>query len=169
MKNKILYFSIFFCTVFQTGFGQSVRLPNLNETFKAADASRQPVNADSILSATKKLTTSLENKARTKREDTLLVLTTERLAYLYYNSRMPQKNPDSMLIYAQKLLKYAQLIHYNNQIFRAYDYISTAFTIKTDYQKALDVGLEAYKLAQNLKGTDLILTTYPLTRIAGSY
>jgi signal transduction histidine kinase len=169
MKNKILYFSIFFCTVFQTGFGQSVRLSNINETFKAADASRQPVNADSILSATKKLTTSLENKARTKREDTLLVLATERLAYLYYNSRIPQKNPDSMLIYSQKLLKYAQIIHYNNQIFRAYDYISTAFTIKTDYQKALDVGLEAYKLAQNLKGNDLILTTYPLTRIAGSY
>ena len=169
MKNKITYFSLLLIGSFNIVFAQSVRLPNLNDTFKAADLAHKPVNADSILSATKNLLFSLEKKQRNKREDTLLVLASERLAYLYYSTRIPQKNPDPMLVYSQKLLKYAKHCGYTINIFRAYDYIATVYAIKTDYQKALDISLEAYKLTANLKGADLILTTYPLTRIASSY
>lgn len=169
MKNRIKYFSILLIVSINIAFSQSVRLPNLNDTFKDADLAHKPVNADSILKATKRLFYSLENKTRSRREDTLLILSAERLAYLYYNSRIPQKNPDSMLVYAQKLLKYAKQTNYTTNIFRAYDYIATVYAIKTEYQKSLDISLEAYKLATNLKGADLILTTYPLTRIASSY
>ena len=169
MKNKITYFSLLLIGTFNIVFAQSVRLPNLNDTFKAADLAHKPVNADIILMATKNLLFSLEKKQRNKREDTLLVLASERLAYLYYSTRIPQKNPDPMLVYSQKLLKYAKHCGYTINIFRAYDYIATVYAIKTDYQKALDISLEAYKLTANLKGADLILTTYPLTRIASSY
>ncbi|RFS16785.1 sensor histidine kinase [Emticicia sp. C21] len=169
MKNAALYFSVLLTIVFANSYAQSVRLPNLNDTFKAADLARKPVNADSIFAATKGLFYSLESKTRNKREDTLIVLAAERIAYMYYNNRIAQKNPDSMMHYAEKLLKYATNIQYNTQIFKAYDYIGIAYTIKTDYQKALDISLEAYKKASDLKGADLILSTYALTRIASSY
>lgn len=169
MKSKLTYFLSLLTAILNLTYSQSVRLPNLNDSFKAADLAHKPVNADSILVATKKLLFSLEQKQRNKREDTLLVLASERLAYLYYSTRIPQKNPDSMLVYSQKLLKYAKQCNYTINVFRAYDYIATVYAIKTDYQKALDVSLEAYKLTANLKGADLILTTYPLTRIASSY
>lgn len=169
MKNTGLYFLLIFAIVFTNGYAQSVRLPNLNDTFKAADLARKPVNADSIFAATKGLFYSLEHKNRNKKEDTLIVLAAERLAYMYYNNRIAQKNPDSMMHYAGKLLKYATDIQYNTQLFRAYDYIGIAYTIKTDYQKALDISLEANKKASTLQGTDLILSTYSLTRIASSY
>jgi signal transduction histidine kinase len=169
MKNRLTYFSALLLVSFHLAFSQSVRLPNLNDTFKMADLAHKPVNSDSILKATKKLFRNLENKSRTKREDTLLILATERLTYLYYNSRIPEKNPDSMLVYAQKLLKYAKQTNYTINVFRAYDYIATVYAIKTEYQKSLDISLEAYKLSTNLNGPDLILTTYPLTRIASSY
>jgi signal transduction histidine kinase len=169
MKNTSLYFSIILTILLSNSYAQSVRLPNLNDTFKAADLARKPINADSIFAATKELFYSLEHKTRNKKEDTLLVLASERLAYMYYNNRVARKNPDSMMHYADKLLKYATNIQYNTQIFKAYDYVAIAYTIKTDYQKALDISLEANKKAINLKGTDLILSTYSLTRIASSY
>lgn len=169
MKNAALYFSFILAIFLSNSYAQSVRLPNLNDTFKAADLARKPVNADSIFAATKGLFYSLEQKNRNKKEDTLIVLAAERLAYMYYNNRIAHKNPDSMMHYAEKLLKYATSIQYNAQIFKAYDYIGIAYTIKTDYQKALDISLEANKRATNLKGADLILSTYSLTRIASSY
>ncbi|MBA4852131.1 ATP-binding protein [Emticicia sp. BO119] len=169
MKNISFYFSIVLTLLYSNSFAQSVRLPDLNDTFKAADLARKPVNADSIFVATKRLFYTLEHKTRNRTEDTLIVLATERLAYMYYNNRIAQKNPDSMMRYAERLLKYATHIQYNAQIFKAYDYIGIAYTIKTDYQKALDISLEANKKAENLKGADLILATYSLTRIASSY
>ena len=169
MKNAALYFSLILAICFSNSYAQSVRLPNLNDTFKAADLARKPVNADSIFAATKGLFYSLEFKTRNKKEDTLIVLAAERLAYMYYNNRIAQKNPDSMMRYAEKLLRYATNIQYNAQIFKAYDYMGIAYTIKTDYQKSLDISLEANKKAADLKGTDLILSTYSLTRIASSY
>jgi signal transduction histidine kinase len=169
MKNAALFFLIILTFSSTGSYAQSVRLPNLNDTFKAADLARKPVNADSIFTATKGLFYSLEHKTKNKKEDTLIVLAAERLAYMYYNNRIAQKNPDSMMHYAERLLKYATNIQYNAQIFKAYDYIAIAYTIKTDYQKALDISLEANKLAATLKGADLILSTYSLTRIASSY
>jgi signal transduction histidine kinase len=169
MNHLSKYCLIFSLALVQFAAAQNSKLPSLSESFRLADLVRKPVNSDSILASTKNLFYSLENKNRNKKEDTLIVLASERLAYLYYNSRIPQKNADSMLLYSEKLLKYATIIKYNSQIFRAYDYISIAYTIKTDYQKALDVSLDSYKLSQNLKGNDLILTTYPLSRIAASY
>ncbi|RYU94466.1 tetratricopeptide repeat-containing sensor histidine kinase [Emticicia agri] len=169
MKNTALYFSIILTLLCSNSYAQSVRLPNLNDTFKAADLARKPINADSIFAATKGLFYSLEYKNRNKREDTLLVLAAERLAYMYYNNRVDRKNADSMIHYAERLLKYATNMQYNAHIFKAYDYMGIAYTIKTDYQKALDISLEANKKAEHLKGTDLILATYSLTRIASSY
>ena len=169
MKSKRTYFLVLLMVITHFAFSQTVRLPNLNDTFKAADVARKAVNADSILKSTKSLLFTLEKQSRNKREDTLLVLASERLAYFYYNGRNPYKNADSMLVYANKLLKYAKQLHYNSYIFKAYDYIGTVYSIKTDYQKSLDISLEAYKLASTLTGEDLILTTYPLTRIASSY
>ncbi|HEY1056472.1 MAG TPA: sensor histidine kinase [Emticicia sp.] len=169
MKNITFCFSVILTILLSNSYAQSVRLPNLNDTFKAADLARKPVNADSIFAATKGLFYSLEHKARNKKEDTLLVLAAERLAYMYYNNRIAQKNPDSMMRYAERLLKYATNIQYNTQVFKAYDYMGIAYTIKADYQKALDISLEANKKASNLKGADFILATYSLTRIASSY
>lgn len=145
MKNAALYFALILAIFFSNSYAQSVRLPNLNDTFKAADLARKPVNADSIFAATKGLFYSLESKTRNKKEDTLLVLAAERLAYMYYNNRVDRKNADSMIHYAERLLKYAMNIPYNAHIFKAYDYLAIAYTIKTDYQKALDISMEANK------------------------